>query len=977
VIDDLLFQVQAALTGRYRIERQLGSGGMGVVYLATDERTGLKTALKVLRPSIGAAIGSERFLREIRIAAELAHPGVLPLHDSGEADGLLYFTMPYVDGLTLRELLERDGPLPLETALDLFGQIGAAIAHAHDHGIVHRDVKPENVLVAEGKAVVADFGIARVLAQGGAERITSTGVALGTPAYMSPEQVSHDGVDRRSDQYSLACVLYEMLGGAPPFPARDSRAVLARHLLDPVPPLRTVRPSVPAALDAVISRALAKQPADRWPSVPAFVDAVRSGARDAPLDSRLLRPTRLRWPILAGTLVLVSASSVLALRYFRRSGSSGLDGELIAVAPFAAAGVLPGGSTPVSMTRQLETRIGGVGGWHAIAAPGGADAGETASRPGVARKAARSLGAGLVLTGQVSTVGDSISIDALLERTADGRVVARVDRFVTLGARLAAALDQVALTLLARASGEPDFRIAGVVARPVEAVQEYLGGMARYRRGRYREAAAAFERALLRDSTFAIAGLMAYYANELGSQPERSPTGYLAAAAHPDQLAPEDRMVFRALAGPRAPGPSTHAEWLRARARVADSLPNSLQAILTLAEELHQWGPATGNVNAHRQALNLLNGVLATDSAFAPALERLIDLNATLGDTGAVRRLGRLYQTFDSLADNRDYLRWRVAMALEHSDRAAVLAALLPTAPSPVLQRILVTAQLDATGVEDASAAVAELARRAKTPAATWFTSLNRRELAHNLGRPEESPPWRSAGLFTDPVEPLLQVVQALYWEGDTTVALRMIRERTPFADGSPPEPSVEDPRYMDLCTVGLWRAAHEDWTRVRVAAKRLARVPGADREGATWYIPVCQAILEAQLESGVASPRAAVALARLDTLALNRPPTNAYVLLAANLTVAALKESSGDVAGALAAVRRRSLAQDQGAGAAVGLSTLLREEGRLAALTGDREGATEAYAKYLALRRQPLPRLAPEVARVRASLAALRPDRP
>ena len=968
-MDDLLYQVQAALVGRYRIERQLGSGGMGVVYLAVDERTGQKLALKVLKPTVGSAIGPERFLREIHIGAELAHPGVLPLTDSGEAAGLLYFTMPFVDGPTLRELLEREGPLPLDTALSLFRQIAGAVAHAHDHGIVHRDVKPENVLLSGGTALVADFGIARVLAQGGAERVTSTGVALGTPAYMSPEQVARDRVDGRSDQYSLACVLYEMIAGSPPFPARDSRAVLARHALDPVPPLRTVRPAVPHALDAAITRALAKQPADRWPSVAAFAEAVATGAHDLSVDRPVAR-YRVRWLLVAGAGALILTAAIFGLRFLR--GPSGpLDAELIAVAPFASGGVLGSGVTPENLTRQLETGINAVSGWRAVALRGGNA--EAASRIAIARKAARRVGAGLLLSGHLSGEGNTIWIDASLARTADGAILTRVDRFPTPEDHLTTALDRVALTLLARALQEPEYRIPGLLARSVEALQAYLGGITRFRRGRYREAAATFERALLRDSTFAIAGLMGYYANDLASQPDPAMTQYLAAYAHADQLAAEDRMVLNAYAGPPGPRAATQLELLRVKARVADSLPNSLQAVLMLAQALDDWGPATGNSNAHHQAVNLLKGPLATDSALAPVLERLIDLSASLGDTGSVRRFGRIHARIDSLADVRDYVRWRVAMALDDSGRGALLASLLPAAPSSVLQRIVVTAQLDGTAVEDARLAVSELGRRARSPAETWFAALDARELAHNLGRPDEAPPWPPR-VLSRPAEPFFQVIQALYWEGDSATALRMVRERTPLADGSLPGPSRDDPRFMDVCTVGLWRAAHEDWTGVRSAIQRLARIRGAEDQGGSWFVPICRAILQTQLESALGSPGATAALARLDTLAFNRPTTNAYVVLAANLTVAALKEAAGDVNGALAAVRRRSFSVEAGA---VGLSTLLREEGRLAALVGEREAAIHAYAKYLALRSHPEPRLAPEVARVRAALAALRPDRP
>jgi serine/threonine-protein kinase len=274
-------RLSAALAGRYRIERELGQGGMATVYLAEDPKHRRRVALKVLRPELAATLGADRFLAEIATTANLRHPHILPLFDSGDADGALFYVMPYVEGESLRSRLEREPQLPLADALGIALEVADALSYAHGRGVIHRDIKPENILLENGHAVVADFGIAQAVTDSGGERLTRTGMVVGTPLYMSPEQANGEPLDARSDLYALGCVAYEMLAGAPPFTGATALVVMSRHALDPIPALRTARPEVPGPVAEAIERALAKTPADRYPSAQAWRVAIERPATAA------------------------------------------------------------------------------------------------------------------------------------------------------------------------------------------------------------------------------------------------------------------------------------------------------------------------------------------------------------------------------------------------------------------------------------------------------------------------------------------------------------------------------------------------------------------------------------------------------------------------------------------------------------------------------------------------------------------------
>ncbi len=271
----MLDRLRSALADRYAIEREIGSGGMATVYLAHDIKHDRKVALKVMRPELSAILGGERFLREIRIAAKLNHPHILALHDSGETDGFLYYVMPHVEGESLRAKIDREKQLSIDEAVSLTRQVASALHYAHQQGVIHRDIKPENILLHRGEAVVADFGIALAVTVAGGERLTETGLSLGTPEYMSPEQASSSGgLDARTDIYSLGAVLYEMVTGEPPQTGATVQAVIAKLLSERPTQPSVVRDSVPEAMDRAIMKALAKVPADRFATARGFADAL-------------------------------------------------------------------------------------------------------------------------------------------------------------------------------------------------------------------------------------------------------------------------------------------------------------------------------------------------------------------------------------------------------------------------------------------------------------------------------------------------------------------------------------------------------------------------------------------------------------------------------------------------------------------------------------------------------------------------------
>ena len=472
-----------ALTGRYTIERELGRGGMATVYLAGDEKHGRQVAIKVLRPELTASVDAGRFLREIGIAARLAHPHIVPLLDSGEAAGQLYYVAPYVSGGSLRDRL-RSGALPLADAVRVAREVGAALDYAHRQGLVHRDVKPENILFAEGLALLADFGIARAAGDSSGSGSTSSGIVVGTPQYMSPEQASGDpGLDSRSDLYGLACVVYEMLAGQPPFASGPARAIMASQVTATPQPLRAVRPEAPPAVERALARALAKNPDERFATASEFVAAL--AAPETP-PVRVLAATRR-----VAVLPFVNASPDPGNEYL----SDGITDELIDAL-----------SKVDGLSVSSRTSVFALKG-----------------KPQDVRAIGALLDVSAVLEGSVRQSGDRLRITAQLTSTDDGRLLwsQRYDRSLE---DVFALQDEIARTIVTTLRGT---LFADLAAPRLKRYTDNVAAYSLYLRGRYEwnkrtnegvvDAIAYFERAIAADPRYALAytGLADSYALQL------------------------------------------------------------------------------------------------------------------------------------------------------------------------------------------------------------------------------------------------------------------------------------------------------------------------------------------------------------------------------------------------------------------------------------------------------------------------------
>jgi tetratricopeptide (TPR) repeat protein len=647
-----------ALRERYALERELGRGGMATVYLARDLKHQRQVALKVLRPDISALIGAERFVREIAIVAKLAHPHVLPLHDSGVADGHLYYVMPFVEGESLRARLERERQLPVEDAVRIGEEVADALAHAHSRGVVHRDIKPENILLESGHAVVADFGIARVLSETGGTRLTDTGLAIGTAGYMSPEQASGEtSLDERADVYSAGCVVYEMLSGEPPHTGPTPQVVLARALTESVRPLTAVREAVSPQLDLAVRKALAKSPADRYASAAEFKAALRA-AMTAPVagGARRIPPRRTVRKSALLTLAVIAAIAVLGLVWQSLPGTSD-QGLRLAVFPFMATAA-PAREYSERLPDLLATVLDGTPGvrvadpwslWSGLRPERGARAQSPAGVDDASRRARRAH-AGMFLLGSIE-MGSAATLAVTTRVYRVGRPdavhtltqTAHEDSVGPLAHRLA--VDLITRMRPGQTVSVPE--LEGFTTRSPDAIKAYLRAKEAMRRGQVDSADAEIDAAIRADTAFAVALVEAVRVKSW-TQFMRGQffTGLVdlldRAERYTDSLSPRNRLRLQAS---RASVRTEGAKAVAATREILAIDSTDLDAWIGLAyyHRVYGWQYGAGE----SEATEALEKAIALDSSHVPALTSLINGLQMVDDPRAAR-YGELLRRADT-----------------------------------------------------------------------------------------------------------------------------------------------------------------------------------------------------------------------------------------------------------------------------------------------------------------------------------------
>jgi TolB-like protein/tetratricopeptide (TPR) repeat protein len=857
------------------IRRELGAGGMAVVYLAEDSRHGRTVAVKVLRAELAAALGPERFLREIQIAAGLRHPHIVPLYDSAEADGLLYYVMPHVEGESLRDRLRRERQLPVNDALGIAREVADALAHAHGHGLVHRDIKPENILLEGGHALVADFGIARAVGSAATpELTTATGLAIGTPAYMSPEQAMGEAaVDARSDVYALGCVLYEMLAGEPPYTGPTAQAITARRLTEPVRSLRTVRETVPDHLERAVTQALARVPADRFPSATAFRDALVVGPA-TPDRSNGVEAQPGRW--LTRRRSLVAAAAVVAVTVVgvavvvpRIAGVRGGGPPVkatavpgVAVLPFRTTGADPE-LWHEGIADLLSYNLQGIGQLRRIdpvtVLAGWRRMGGSASNPLTvedAREVGRRVGGRYVVSGRAVQMGADVQLIAEVQDIESGEMRGAV-RVIRPGDSASSLVDALTLELLRSnflpTDGEyspPSLSRATTSSLP--ALKAYLAGEREYRSGRWKDAVRHYQRAVEADSIFAYAWFrLSSACGWWAGCPVKLKEGSSRRAQDlADQLPDRDRKRIRAIK-------LLDVEALEA---LTATYPDDVEAWVALGEGYYHTGGVTlRSTEAYRDAFTralqlhpyygeayvhlIEDAFLRLDSLDA---QRLIHGNVVLGVNACI-------------GDQRSYdLVWGIAAARERAmallDTVARMECLVsapPAAPPHALDRL---AQIyghaadTATQAFDRTVALWRLlqvripngqiraARHALTRVAGVPVTGNRAArweiMLHLSGFPDSAAARRAAPAIAAQGGPTDH-----FWVGalaisegrwtDVEAVRRVLERRTESveADGSPPE---ADPRAYAAALGAYAGLVRGDRSRLAEFESALAQLPPA-----------------------------------------------------------------------------------------------------------------------------------------------------
>jgi eukaryotic-like serine/threonine-protein kinase len=943
---------------------------MATVYLAQDLQHERQVALKVLHPELAASLGPDRFLLEIRLTAKLRHPHILPLFDSGEATGQLWYTMPYVEGESLRQRLNRQGRVPPEEALRIAGDVLAALACAHEHGIVHRDIKPENILIERGEAVLADFGIAHALSAAGSDRLTGTGLALGTPAYMSPEQaIGQREVDGRSDLYSLGCVLYESLAGKPPFAGATPQAVIAQHFAAEPPKLRSREAEVPDWLEGVVARALAPDPDNRFASAEEFGRALLDPGRlPRPQGVRVSR----RWRVAMGIAAGVVAAAVGLTLLPRPAPTRPLDENLVAVAPFRVLAPkleLWGEGLVDILSRNLD----GAGPLRTVSSALLVRKGRSITDRGNAARLGWQTGARWVVFGSLLPAGpDSIRLTAEIVDARSGGSVGEIDVRES-DARMDRVTDSATVGLireLGRKLPIGAVRQGAFAAVDLPVLRSFLRGEQFFRRTAWDSAMAYYQHAVSLDSGFAIGWRRMNGVRGCGRKGFRGdPLAHefgLRAGSLNRGLAPRDSLLITADSLSEALFDQlADTVWREHRARLFSTLsaavqryPGDPEVWYELGEALYHW-PMAGRTTLDG-VVETFDRVIALDSAFGPAYVHPIELEFQRGRPEAARRYLDAYLALNQTDPNSEGMDL-VARLMAPAQSSPNIARQLDSASSYVLFAILwVTRHLP-----DSTEAAVRVAR----------------SLLHS----------RPSG------EPVFDLPEVRKWGLSRALADRgHLREAFGLAESLLPDDLV----YLALVGAvppGQAQASFREWMRAEspdeitfdLLSGRLGALSwwssrrdtaALRRAGSSWDALMRRAggarELELWARYGVAASQAHLALARADTAeAATRfaaLPDTVCPCAPDRLLTARLLSARGQAQQAKAVLDRIWFANwDPNAGI-LGL-----ERARIADRLGQREAAGELYQFVADLWKNADPELQPYVAEARDRVERLSAERP
>jgi hypothetical protein len=689
-------RLKAALAGTYRIERKLGAGGMATVYLGRDLRHDRDVAIKVLLPSVAAALSPERFLREIHIAAQLQHPLILPLFDSGEADGLYYYVMPRVVGESLRQRLHREKRLPLEQAVQIGREVAEALEYAHRQGVVHRDIKPENIMLSGGHPLVADFGIARAIGSSDDPRLTSTGLRFGTPLYMSPEQALGDpALDHRSDIYSLGCVIYEMISGATPHTGASLHAILSGHVGNTPPRPTSGKTAIPAGLWSTIEIALAKDPADRFQTSAEFARALADPDRPG-------RRRRRRWRALGPIALAVLAGAAIAAGAWAAWSQWGrrptLDANLVAIAPFDVLG--PG----LDLWREglmdmLSRNLNGAGPLRVVSPTVVIRSWSGRADVVSARQVGLRTGAGLSVVGSIVSAGaDSVRLAVTLVDVATAEPLGDVE-FGGAVSRIDVAVDSLTVGLLAalgrtRPIGSVHLSSARSVSFP--ALKAYLQGEQYFRRAEWDSAGRHFERAASLDPSFALAFYRIFqtrFYKGTGITFDSLMWSYALRAGELNRgLAPRESLMVTAdsVLAAVSYASALDPEAQRRRERMIATLELASRRFPDDAEVWYQLGRARNRIGyllgvQPEKALEALDRAIALDPAFAPAYVEAISFATMARGQAATQRYLNGYLALEQRGMFADVARLALDLMDPRRSRSNTVARTLDTASARML----------------------------------------------------------------------------------------------------------------------------------------------------------------------------------------------------------------------------------------------------------------------------------------------------